>query len=78
MSVGHASYFDDASTMAMCIAFDRACKSLQAFGHATTVQEVIATQIIKAAAQGERDPDRLHYEALKAFDIEETPKTHSA
>ena len=78
MSVVHASYFDDAITMAMCIAFDRACKSLQAFGEATTVQEVIATRIIVAAAQGERDPVRLHYEALKAFDIEEAPKTIAA
>ena len=57
----------------MGLAFDRACASLRAFGTASTVREIIATRILEAAAQGERDPVQLHYQALKAFDIAEMP-----
>ena len=67
-------YFDDATILSMCLAFDRTCKSLQACGVASTVQETVAIRIIEVAMQGERDPDRLHDEALKALDIEETRK----
>ena len=62
--------FDQAAISAMGIAFERACSSLQISGIATTVREIIAQRILEAAAQGERDPDRLHDRALKAFDIE--------
>jgi hypothetical protein len=62
--------FDQAAISAMGIAFERACSSLQISGIATTVREIIAQRILEAAAQGERDPDRLHDQALKAFDIE--------
>jgi hypothetical protein len=62
--------FDQATITAMGIAFERACSSLQTSGIATTVREIIARRILEAAAQGERDPDRLHDQALKAFDIE--------
>lgn len=72
------SHFDDATILAMCLAFDRTCGSLQASGVAATVQEIVAIRIIEAAMQGERDPDRLHDEALKAFDLEETRKPIAA
>ena len=65
-------HFDDAAILSMCLAFDRTCRSLQACGVAATVQESVAIRIIEVAMQGERDPDRLHDEALKALDIEET------
>lgn len=65
--------FDEAAISAMGLAFDRACASLRAFGAASTVREIIATRILEAAAQGERDPVQLHYQALKAFDIAEMP-----
>jgi hypothetical protein len=70
--------FDDAAILAMGLAFDRACASLRGFGTAMTVQEIIATRILEAAAQGERDPARLHHQALKAFDIEESPIVSAA
>ena len=38
----------------------------------------IATRIVEAASQGERDPDRLHDQALKAFDIEKPPIVSAA
>ena len=52
-------WFDDAATSAMGRAFDQACKSLQEF---------IASLIIAAAKNGERDPVRLYEQTLKAFD----------
>jgi hypothetical protein len=63
-------HFDDATILAMCLAFDRTCGSLQTCGVAATVQEIVATRIVEAAIQGEQNPDRLHDEAVKAFDLE--------
>ena len=62
-------WFDDAATLAMGEAFDKACKSLRNFGSA--VPEIIANVIIAAAKDGERDPARLYEQALKAFGIED-------
>ena len=50
-------WFDDAATLAMGEAFDRACKSLRNLGSA--VPEIIAYLIIQAAKTGERDPAPL-------------------
>ena len=63
--------FDDAATLAMGEAFDRACKSLRNFGSACTAREIIATRIIEAAENGERDPARLHEQALIPFGFED-------
>ena len=62
-------WFDDAATLAMGEAFDRACKSLRNFGSAPAI---IADLIIAAAKDGERDPARLYEQALKAFGIDDT------
>ena len=62
-------WFDDAATLAMGEAFDRACKSLRNFGSA--VPAIIADLIIEAAKNGERDPGRLYEQVLKAFGIED-------
>ncbi len=64
--------FDDTATSAMGEAFDKACKSLRSFGSACTVREIIAKRIIAAATNGERDPARLHEQALIPFGIEDT------
>ena len=63
-------WFDDDATLAMGEAFDRACKSLRHFGSAGRVREIIAKRIIEAAKNGERDPARLHEQAL-SFGIED-------
>jgi hypothetical protein len=60
--------FDDAATSAMGEAFDKACNSLRNFGSAP---EIIATLIIAAAKNGERDPTRLHEQVLEAFGIDD-------
>ena len=65
------SGFDDAATLAMGEAFDKACKSLRSFGTACTVREIIAKRIIAVATNGERDPARLHEQALIPFGIED-------
>ena len=62
-------WFDDAATLAMGEAFDRACKSLQNFGSAPAI---IADLIIAAAKNGERDPGRLYEQVLEAYAIEDT------
>jgi hypothetical protein len=74
MSAVQDGYFDDATILSICLAFDRTCRSLQACGVAATVQESVAIRIIEVAMQGEPNPDRLHDEALRAFDSEETRK----
>jgi len=63
-------WFDDAATLAMGEAFDRACKSIGNFGSA--VPEIIAYHIIASAKAGERDADRLYEQALEVFDIDDT------
>ena len=63
--------FDDDATRAMSLAFDRACISLRASGMATIVRELIAQRIVEVAVRGERDPARLHDQALKALGIED-------
>ena len=63
--------FDDTATSAMGEAFDRACKSLRSFGTACTVRGIIAKRIIAVARNGERDPARLHQQALIPFGIED-------
>ena len=65
-------WFDDTATLAMGEAFDKACKSLRSFGTACTVREIIAKRIVAVARNGERDPARLHEQALLALGIEET------
>jgi hypothetical protein len=64
--------FDDSAILAMAIAYERTCSSVQAFGIATAVREIVGKQIIEAAKQGERDPNVLYKQALKALGIEET------
>jgi hypothetical protein len=63
-------WFDDAATLAMGEAFDKACKTFQNFGSA--VPAIIADLIIAAAKNGERDPGRLYEHVLKAYGIDDT------
>ena len=59
-------------TLAMGEAFDHACMSLRSHSAIQSqCVETIAKRFIEAAKNGERDPARLHEQALKAFRIEE-------
>ena len=64
-------FFDDKATLAMGAAFDQACKSLPHSGQTVAVREVIAKRIIEAAENGERDPVRLHSQAIMGFGIDD-------
>jgi hypothetical protein len=61
------SGFDAEATTAMGAAFDAACGAVGGRGQPSVVQEVIARRIIAAAKKGERDPQRLCENALKAL-----------
>ena len=63
--------FDDEATFAMGAAFDQACNSLRHLAYADKVRELIAKRIIEAAINGERDPIRLHSQALMGFSIDD-------
>jgi hypothetical protein len=65
----HNVWFDDAATLAMGEAFDRACKSLGNLGSAAP--EIIAYLIIRAAKTGEHNPACLYEQVLEAFSIED-------
>jgi hypothetical protein len=67
----HDVSFDDEATLAMGAAFDQACKSLPHSGQTVAVREVIAKRIIEAAENGERDPVRLHSQAIMGFGIDD-------
>ena len=58
-------WFDDAATLAMGEAFDRACRSLRNFGSA--VPEIIANLIIQAAKDGQRDATHLFERVSMSF-----------
>jgi hypothetical protein len=50
-------------------AFDDACGALHDKGQPPIVYEVIATRIINAAKDGERDPERLRMAGLAALPL---------
>jgi hypothetical protein len=61
------SVFDDEAVRAMGAAFEQACRSLRHFAHFDRVRELVAKRIIEAAKNGERDPIRLHWQAVMGF-----------
>jgi hypothetical protein len=63
--------FDDEAVRAMGAAFDQACRSLRHFAHFDRVRELVAKRIIEAAKNGERDPIRLHWEAVMGFSLDD-------
>jgi hypothetical protein len=69
--MGRHIVFDDAATLAMGTAFDRACVSLRGFSRDNDVREAIAKRIVEAAANGERDSVRLHSKASRGFCVDD-------
>jgi hypothetical protein len=58
--------FDPEATRILGSAFDKACALLGRTPQPTAVREAIAKNIVEAAKQGERDPDRLRDAGLAA------------
>jgi hypothetical protein len=52
-------YFDPETVALLRTMLDRAWDSLPAGQQALTSRSILAERILKAAAEGERDPDRL-------------------
>jgi hypothetical protein len=66
-----SAFFDEEATLAMVAAFELACSSLRRFARQDKMREIIAKRIVDAAKNGERDPARLHEQALIPFGIED-------
>jgi hypothetical protein len=58
-------YFDPDTVALLRTTLDRAWDSLPAGQQAVTSRSTLAERILKAAAEGERDPDRLHARAIR-------------
>jgi hypothetical protein len=65
------AFFDEEATLAMVAAFELSCSSLRRFARQDKMREIIAKRIVDAAKNGERDPARLHEQALVPFGIED-------
>jgi len=60
-------YFEPDTIAAMSVAMDKACRSLDGAGQPDLIKEIIAKGILDLARSGERDPDQLCDEALRAL-----------
>jgi hypothetical protein len=58
-------YFDPDTVALLRTTLDRAWASLPQSQRAVTSQSILAERILRAAAQGERDPDRLRARAVR-------------
>jgi hypothetical protein len=58
-------YFDPETVALLRTTLDRAWASLPPSQRAVTSQSILAERILRAAAQGERDPDRLRARAIR-------------
>jgi hypothetical protein len=65
--------FDPETVELLGSAYDIARRALRDTGQPSTVNEVVAFQIIKQAGQGERDPHALAAGALQAFGLHYLP-----
>jgi hypothetical protein len=59
--------FDPKTLVVLETAFDEAWLSLKAIGNSTVRPEELAQSVLHLAMEGERDPVRLHDEALKGL-----------
>jgi hypothetical protein len=62
-----AGAFDEETTAELGKAFDKVCALLGRSPQPTAVREAIARNIVEAAKQGERDPERLRDAGLAAM-----------
>ena len=59
--------FDPSTLVILEAAFDEAWLTLKAVGNTTVKPDELARSILRLAAEGERDPVRLHDGALKGL-----------
>jgi hypothetical protein len=58
-------WFDPETVALLRTTLERAWDSLPAGQQAVTSRSILAERILKAAAEGERDPDRLRAKAIR-------------
>jgi hypothetical protein len=63
----HNSSFDPQTLALLEAAFDEAWLTLKSIGNTTVRPDELARSVLRVAVEGERDPIRLHDEALKGL-----------
>jgi hypothetical protein len=63
----HNSSFDPQTLVLLEAAFDEAWLTLKSIGNTTVRPDELARSVLRVAMEGERDPVRLHDEALKGL-----------
>jgi len=63
----HNSSFDPQTLVLLEAAFDEAWLTLKSIGNKTVRPDELARSVLRAAMEGEREPVRLHDEALKGL-----------
>ena len=63
----HNSSFDPQTLVLLESAFDEAWLTLKAIGNRTVKPDELARSVLRLAMEGERDPVKLHDEALKGL-----------
>jgi hypothetical protein len=59
--------FDPQRVVVLETAFDEAWLTLKSIGNKTVKPDELARAVLRVAMEGERDPDRLHDEALNGL-----------
>ena len=67
--------FEPETTQAMGVAFERACTELRLTDQSDPLSQLLADRIIELARTGERDPDALCAQALRALTRERATHT---
>ena len=62
--------FEPGDIDAIASAFDNTCRTLQVAPGADIVREVIAKHVMEFARRGERDPNKLQAEVVKALKLD--------
>jgi hypothetical protein len=73
--IARDSVFEPETTQAMGIAFERACIELRLTDQGDPVSKLIADRIIELAKRGERNPDKLCAQAVRALTRDGTVHT---
>jgi hypothetical protein len=63
----HSASFDPSTLVVLEVAFDEAWLTLKSIGNTTVKPNELARSVLRLAMDGERDPVRLHDEALEGL-----------
>jgi hypothetical protein len=66
--------FDEQATEAVVRACEKASRSMRDWQQPDALDQIVAKRIVELASKGERDPDELCEQALRAFGFYESPR----